>query len=146
MNWPDSLHSLAPWIADVLVILGVSIMTLGVYGAIRMPDVYTKLHGASKSVFLGVFSLIAASAFTGEREIILRGILIGLALLLTTPIAAHVIGRAAYLEKEGMRTPGAVDESGQLVADGLRDRRRQATALLWPERVSREEQEQRQPT
>ena len=29
------------WSADALVVLGVAIMTIGVYGVIRMPDVYT---------------------------------------------------------------------------------------------------------
>ncbi len=118
MSWTDEIRSLAPWIADGLVILGVTIMTIGVYGVIRMPDIYTKLHAASKAVFLGVISLIAASTVTGEREIVMRLVLIALALLLTTPISAHVISRAAYLEGERMRTPGAVDESGHQLAPG----------------------------
>ncbi len=36
------------------MILGVTVMTLGLVGMYRMPDVYTKSHAASKSVFLGV--------------------------------------------------------------------------------------------
>lgn len=118
MSWAESIKSLAPWIADGLVVLGVTMMTIGVYGVIRMPDIYTKLHAASKAVFLGVISLAAASTVTGEREIVMRLVLIALALLLTTPISAHVISRAAYLEGERMRTPGAVDESGYQLAPG----------------------------
>lgn len=101
-----------PWLADALVVLGVGIMTIGVYGVIRMPDLYTRLHAASKSVFLGVFSLALASLVTGDPAIIARVILIGALLLLTTPVSAHAIGRGAYLEGEWMETPGAVDESG----------------------------------
>ena len=104
--------SAVPWLADALIVLGVGIMTVGVYGVIRMPDLYTRLHAASKSVFLGVFSLALASMVTGDPAIIARVILIAVLLLLTTPVSAHAIGRGAYLEGERMETPGAVDESG----------------------------------
>ena len=106
-----ALTAASPFIADALVILGVAIMTIGVYGAIRMPDTYTKLHAMSKAVFLGVISFCAASLVTGESAIILRVTLIGGFLLITTPISAFTIGRAAYLRREPMRNPDALDES-----------------------------------
>lgn len=112
---------LVPWLADGLVVLGVAIMTIGVYGVIRMPDLYTRLHAASKSVVLGVVSLCLASVVTGEAAIVARVVLIGGLLLLTTPVASHAIARGAYLEGEAMETPGAVDESGHglPVRDGV---------------------------
>ncbi|MDP9369922.1 MAG: monovalent cation/H(+) antiporter subunit G [Chloroflexota bacterium] len=106
-----------PWLADALVILGVTIMTIGVYGVFRMPDLYTRLHAASKSVFLGTISLVLASVVTGEPAIVARVLLIGALLLLTTPVASHAIGRGAYLEGEQMQTPGALDESGHHLAE-----------------------------
>ncbi len=102
------------------MILGVLIMTIGVYGMIRMPDTYTRLHAASKAVFLGVISLLAASTVTGDPAIIFRAILIGAFLILTTPVSAHVIARAAYQRAERMETPGAVDESGRNLREGGR--------------------------
>jgi multicomponent Na+:H+ antiporter subunit G len=107
----DLLRDIGPYLADALVILGVGVMTMGVYGMVRMPDIYTKLHASSKSVFLGAITLMVASVATGEKEIIMRVVLIGVALLITTPIASHVIAHAAALEHEIMRTPGAIDES-----------------------------------
>ncbi len=101
-----------PWLADALVVLGVFVITIGVYGMVRMPDTYTRLHAASKAVFLGVISLLAASGVTGDPDIIFRAILIAAFLLLTTPVSAHVIARAAYFRREKMQAPGAVDESG----------------------------------
>jgi multicomponent Na+:H+ antiporter subunit G len=100
-----------PWLADALVVLGVFIMTIGVFGVIRMPDTYTRLHAASKAVFLGVISLLLASAVTGDPQIVLRALLIGVFLLITTPVSAHVIGKAAFERGERMQSPGAVDES-----------------------------------
>ncbi len=110
------LLPLVPWVTDALVILGITIMTIGVYGVIRMPDLYTQLHAASKAVFVGVVSLCLASVVTGDIEIVARVALIAVLLLLTTPVASHVIARGAYLERERMETPGAIDES----APGLR--------------------------
>ena len=84
-----SLGALAPWLADALVILGIAVMTLGVYGIIWMPDVYNKLHAASKVVFLGVISLLVATAATGDPAFIYRLVVIGAFLLLTTPQGAE---------------------------------------------------------
>lgn len=106
------MATVVPYLADALVLLGVFVMTAGVYGMIRMPDTYTRLHAASKAVFLGVVSLLVASVATGDEEIILRAALVGAFLMLTTPVSAHVIGRVAYQRGERMEAPGAVDESG----------------------------------
>jgi multicomponent Na+:H+ antiporter subunit G len=109
----SALSLAAPYLADTLVLLGVLVMTLGVYGVIRMPDTYTRLHAASKAAFLGVVSLCASSVATGDPAIIYRAMLIGAFLLVTTPISALVIARAAYLRGERMETPDALDESGK---------------------------------
>lgn len=85
-------------------------MTIGVYGVVRMPDTYTRLHVASKMVFLGAMPLLLASALTGGREVILRVVLIGFFILLTTPVSAHMVGRAAYLRGEKIKAPEPVDE------------------------------------
>ncbi len=102
--------AMIPFLADALVVLGVLVMTVGVYGVIRMPDTYTRLHAASKTVVLGMMPLLLASAFIGDTRVVLRVILIGLFLLVTTPVSAHMVGRAAYLRKESMQAPEAVDE------------------------------------
>jgi multicomponent Na+:H+ antiporter subunit G len=105
--------ALLPYLADALVVLGVLVMTVGVYGAIRMPDTYTKLHSMSKAVFLGVISFCASSVVTGDPAIICRALLISAFLVVTTPISALTIARAAYLRGERMEMPGARDESGK---------------------------------
>ena len=113
---------MSAWIADALVLLGVAVMTIGVYGVFRMPDVYTELHAASKAVFLGVIALLAASTATGNPAIVARAVLIGVFLVLTTPVAAHVIALAAFRQEERMETPGALDESGHDLPHGRRAR------------------------
>jgi multicomponent Na+:H+ antiporter subunit G len=99
------------WIADVLIVLGLVVMTLGVYGIVRFPDVYTQLHASSKAAFLGVSVLLAATALGGGPSTLARVVLIVALLALTTPVAAHAIAQAAYHQGEPMRAPGAVDET-----------------------------------
>jgi multicomponent Na+:H+ antiporter subunit G len=98
-------------IADALVILGLLVISLGVLGLFRMPDVYTQLHAAGKAVFLGLVALLVASLATRDAAIAARAALIAAFLILTTPVGAHVIARAAFQRREAMMTPGAIDES-----------------------------------
>lgn len=100
------------------MVLGVAVTTIGIYGIVWLPDVYNKLHAASKVVVLGLITfLAAASVATADPAVVFRAALIGAFLLVTTPVSAHAIARAAYLRKQRMRTPDAVDESGQDRAD-----------------------------
>lgn len=98
-------------VADLLILLGLSILTIGVYGIVRLPDVYTQLHAASKAGFLGIAALLAAAAVQGDAAIIARAGLIVALLAITTPVAGHAIARAARRRAEPMRSPDAVDES-----------------------------------
>lgn len=100
--------------ADVLVIVGAIVITIGVYGLFRMPDVYTQMHSASKAVFLGVIAILLASVATLDSGIILRAVLIAIVLILTTPVAAYAIARAAYARGETLMVADAVDESHRL--------------------------------
>jgi multicomponent Na+:H+ antiporter subunit G len=86
--------------ADVLVVLGIVVMTIGVIGMFRMPDIYTQLHAASKAVFLGVVAIAGASAASLDPGIISRAALIAVCLCLTTPVAAHVIAKAARMAED----------------------------------------------
>ena len=56
---------MSAWIADVLLLVGLAVMTLGVYGILRFPDVYTRLHASGKASFLGVSLLLVAGTVGG---------------------------------------------------------------------------------
>ncbi len=57
-------------LTDVLIIVGLVILTIAVYGVFRMPDLYTQLHAASKTVFLGVMPLLIAVSLSGDGAVI----------------------------------------------------------------------------
>jgi multicomponent Na+:H+ antiporter subunit G len=89
-------------IGDALVIGALLVLTLGVIGVIRMPDLALKLHAASMMVVLGAVVIALASAATGVPGIAARGVLVAILLLLTTPVAAHAMARAAWQHGELM--------------------------------------------
>lgn len=103
-----------PWLIDSLVLLGLFIMTLAIVGIFRMPDIYTQLHAVSKAVVMGVIPMLLSITLLAESAIAVRALLIGFFILLTTPVSTHAIGRAAFLKREAMKGPDALDESGQL--------------------------------
>lgn len=86
---------LLPWIGDVLVLLGLAILTLAVGGLVVRDDFLVRLQAAGKGTFLGILPLAVAAALTGEPAATTRGLLVVVFLLLTTPVAAHVLAWAA---------------------------------------------------
>ena len=104
---------MALYFVDALVLLGLCALTVGVYGVIRMPSTFLKVHASSKAVFLGLIPMLAAAAVTGDLAMIYRAVLIATLLLLTTPISAHAITKAAYQRSEAMQASDPADESGR---------------------------------
>lgn len=98
-------------LADVLLLAGLMLLTIGVFGVARLPDAYTQSHAASKAGFLGVTLLLLSASLEGEGAIITRAVLTITVLALTTPVAAHAVLRAARIRGEQMQAPGAVDEA-----------------------------------
>ncbi|NPA48214.1 MAG: cation:proton antiporter [Thermococci archaeon] len=94
----------------VYTFLGISV-TFNMLGSIalhRFPDVYTRLHGATKSTTFGtifaVFAVMAHAFYrlhvTGDPKYLqmsLHSLVALVALLLTNPTGAHAIAKAAYL-------------------------------------------------
>lgn len=68
-------------------------------GIIRFPDVYTRLHAATKGATLGVSGImIGAFLFLYiEHGMISGKLILGIIfVLLTAPVSGHMISRAAY--------------------------------------------------
>jgi multicomponent Na+:H+ antiporter subunit G len=113
------MSDVVPWVADGLILLGSIVMTIGVIGMVRLPGVFLKQHAASKAVFLGVCSFLVAVMASGDAAIIARAALIGVLLILTAPVAAHEIAKAAVREEDAnWQGRGAPSGQASLVRDG----------------------------
>ena len=104
------------WIIYALLAVGIIFQILGVLSLHRFPDVYTRLHGATKCttfgsifIYLAVVVYGAWFSFSGNPEyavLSIHTIIIMALLLVTNPTGAHAIARAAY--KSGVMPKGAV--------------------------------------
>ena len=84
-------------IVAVLVLIGAGFALLGSIGLARFPDLLTRLHGPSKATTLGIGSLLLASmvCVSAEGTLSLHELVITLFLVITTPVGAQFIARAA---------------------------------------------------
>jgi multicomponent Na+:H+ antiporter subunit G len=84
-------------VVAALLVLGAGFMLLAAIGLVRLPDVYLRMSAASKAATLGAsLVLVGAAVHFGTAAVAGRAIVIAAFLFLTAPVAAHVIGRAAY--------------------------------------------------
>jgi multicomponent Na+:H+ antiporter subunit G len=98
-----------------IVLLGVGTLftLLAAIGILRMPDVFMRMQVATKAATLGVACVaMAAAVHFGDLATTARSVLIVLFLFLTTPVAAHTIGRAAYVAGARLWEGTIVDELG----------------------------------
>jgi multicomponent Na+:H+ antiporter subunit G len=81
-----------------LLLLGSIFMLLAAIGLVRMPDVLMRLHSSTKSATLGVgLIMLGVALFFNDFAIGVRALAIVIFMFSTAPVAAHMIGRAAYL-------------------------------------------------
>lgn len=70
---------------------------LAALGMWRLPDTIIRMHAATKAGTLGCgFILLAVALYFYDTATSLRAVAAFLFLMLTAPVAAHLIGRAAY--------------------------------------------------
>lgn len=80
-----------------LVILGGFFCFVAGLGLLRMPDVFIRMHASTKAGTLGSgLILIAVAVFFADTATITRAVATIVFLLITAPVAAHMIGRAAF--------------------------------------------------
>jgi multicomponent Na+:H+ antiporter subunit G len=92
-------------VISILLLMGGGLSVLGSIGIVRLPDVYGRLHAATKSATLGVISIILGVFL---YFLFYHGLFVGKLLLtivfvfLTAPVAAFMIARSAYNVKVKM--------------------------------------------
>ncbi len=85
------------FIAILLLIIGAVFIFISALGVVRMPDLYLRMSSSTKTGTLGVGSiLLAAAIYFFELGVASLAIAIIFFVLLTAPVAAHMIARAAY--------------------------------------------------
>ncbi len=83
---------------SVLLLTGGFFTLVGAIGLARLPDFFTRLHGPTKATTLGVGAIMISSIIyfsATEGSVNLTEILITVFLVMTAPVSANMMAKAA---------------------------------------------------
>jgi multicomponent Na+:H+ antiporter subunit G len=93
------MNEISSYIFVCIVLIGSILTVVSALGILRLPDVYTRNHAASKTSTLGV-TLVLLGTFLyfwiTEGHFNSRILLAIFFIFMTAPVAGHLISRAAY--------------------------------------------------
>jgi len=99
------------YLTGMLLLIGSIFCLVAALGLVRLPDTLTRMHAATKAGTLGAGLLIIAEAlFYQQLGISLRAATVIALLLLTAPVAAHLIARASYRSGVALSDRTWIDE------------------------------------
>jgi multicomponent Na+:H+ antiporter subunit G len=84
-------------VSAVLLLSGAVLALVAAVGLHRLPDVYARMHAATKPATLGISLCLTGAALRVDHVPDVTKIALAVAFqLLTNPVAAHLFGRAAH--------------------------------------------------
>ncbi len=101
-------------ISAVLIVAGCLLGLLGGIGVYRLPDVFGRMHAATKPPTLGLVLVVVGAMLkvNGLAGVTLL-VLVILLQFLTAPVGAHMVARAAYESGDQVDEGTVVDELEQ---------------------------------
>lgn len=100
-------------ISAVLLISGAVSCLAGAIGLLTFPDVTSRLQAATKPQTLGLLLILAGTALRVEPTHASALLLVALFQMLTAPVLAQLVGRAAYRADSLRRDTLVIDELGE---------------------------------
>ena len=105
-----------------LLVAGSIFCLVAALGVLRLPDTLIRMHAATKAGTLGAGCILVAEALvTGDLGTTLKVAAVIVFLLLTAPVAAHLLGRAAYHRGIRLYDKTWIDELGGRLTKGGSD-------------------------
>jgi multicomponent Na+:H+ antiporter subunit G len=98
-------------LSAVLILVGALLAMTAAVGIVRFTDTLSRMHPATKPQVVGMILVLtgAVIALRGNVDIWML-VLVGLFTLVTAPVVAHMVGRAAYREQRGLDGLLAINE------------------------------------
>jgi multicomponent Na+:H+ antiporter subunit G len=91
------IDMLQNYAAGLLIVTGAFFVLTAAIGLLRLPDLYTRMHAASKAGTLGSCVMLIALAIHADGLAISLRAVSGVGFfLLTAPISAHLLAKAAH--------------------------------------------------
>lgn len=99
------------FIGGVIILIGGVFSLIAGIGLARLPDLYVRMHAATKAGTLGAGLVLAALALEAQQlEVAARAMAGLIFLFFTAPIAAHLLGRAGYIAGVPLWSQSCLDE------------------------------------
>ena len=99
--------------AAALLLGGSMLAVLAGVGLQRFPDVFARIHAATKATTLGLVLILAGAALSvGDGGDAAKLGLVAVLQFMTAPVSAHMVGRASYRAGTEMSDHTAIDELG----------------------------------
>jgi multicomponent Na+:H+ antiporter subunit G len=99
-------------VSAVCLIGGALSCLLGAVGLLTFPDVAARLQAATKPQTLGLILILAGTALQLDIRYSSALVLVALFQMLTAPVLAQLVGRAAYRADSIRRQTLVIDELG----------------------------------
>jgi multicomponent Na+:H+ antiporter subunit G len=125
-------------VSSALLLGGVALAVVAGIGLLRFPDVFSRMHAATKPATLGLLMVCLGAALVMDDGAHRSKLLLVAAFqFLTAPVAAHMIGRAAYRSGTGALDDLVVDDlrgvsDGSATPQAVRGTRTDGTAMEDP--------------
>ena len=106
-------NEIIEWIGIFLILFGAIFSVISAIGLVRLPDVYTRTHAASKSSTLAVLLCLLGTFlyfWSHDGYVSVRLILGIIFVFITAPVSGHLICRAAYRSRVPLAEGSGVDE------------------------------------
>ena len=84
-------------VAAVLLVVGVAFIVIASIGVARLPDVFQRMHAATKAGGIGTSLVVLGVLVAGGVARPLTGVLTIAFMLLTLSVASQLLARSAYL-------------------------------------------------
>lgn len=107
----DVVAGLSGLVGSLLLLLGLTLATIGLYGLLRKPDIFHQLHPAGLITGPAVLLVLLASIGSGRPEIITSAVLVIGFVLVTSSLSSHAIAQAALHRARNRTTTQAEPDS-----------------------------------
>jgi multicomponent Na+:H+ antiporter subunit G len=95
----------------VLMLAGAAVAVIAAIGLHRMPDVYARMHVATKPATLGITLCLSGAALHVDGASTATKLVVAIVFqLVTTPAAGHLLGRAAHAARVPVSEHTVLDE------------------------------------
>jgi multicomponent Na+:H+ antiporter subunit G len=101
-------------VASAALLSGVLLAVVAGVGLLRFPDLFSRMHAATKPATLGLLLVVVGGVLLVEEEgDAAKLVLVAVFQFLTAPVASHMIGRAGYRAGTGDLEGLVVDDLQQ---------------------------------